>query len=620
MLRFIFVFLFSFSSVFAKGLPPIYISPDPTIEDIYFHSGNAEIIKLKEKSINLSIGEVLKSKSSLSLSQSGGIAAQNQLRIRGSEANHVLVLIDGIEANDAASGSEFDFSHLFSHNFESVEILRGSYSNVHGPDAVSGVINIKTKNKNSANLTTGSNNTIIKNYSLSGENDIFQYGIDFNLLESSGTDTSGSSGDRNRYENEGIRINLKSIKHNLSLFYFDIYRQNDRNASGIVSDNENAKTDINQFYSQYYYKDKISNNVFFKQGFQYTTNKNLDFSPSNGVWESLTQSEKFKTFFNAKINLSDFLKFSKNPSLSLGAEYEKINFTQLVLDQSYGNGNQSQDEYSSSFVSEFIFPYKKIQLELSARRTINQMFDNNNSHRVGATYKINKGKIFANHARAFKNPTFTERYGYYPGTFNGNENLKPESIKQIEFGYFKSFFENKLNISQTYYNMKLMNEINGFTSDGSGGYTALNMTNKSYRKGLETQIEMFINNNSKVTLKHDYVDSTQFDSTAKKQISEVRRPKNVLNLIYENNFSNHIFLSANILYSTKIKDTNFTSYPYETVFLSDYALANAKINYNLDNNHTISFIFNNIFNRKYNEVYGYNNPGFEFQMNFSRYF
>ena len=66
MLRFIFVFLFSFSSVYAKGLPPIYISPDPTIEDIYFHSGNAEVIKLKEKSINLSIGEVLKSKSSLS--------------------------------------------------------------------------------------------------------------------------------------------------------------------------------------------------------------------------------------------------------------------------------------------------------------------------------------------------------------------------------------------------------------------------------------------------------------------------------------------------------------------------------------------------------------------------
>ena len=66
--------------------------------------------------------------------------------------------------------------------------------------------------------------------------------------------------------------------------------------------------------------------------------------------------------------------------MSIGAEYEKINFTQLVLDQSYGNGNQNQDEYSSSFVSEFIFPYKKT-LELSVRRTINQMFDNNNSHR-----------------------------------------------------------------------------------------------------------------------------------------------------------------------------------------------------------------------------------------------
>ena len=57
------------------------------------------------------------------------------------------------------------------------------------------------------------------------------------------------------------------------------------------------KMQLNRYQSilpQYYYKDKISNNVFFKQGFQYTTNKNLDFSPSNGVWESLTQSINLK--------------------------------------------------------------------------------------------------------------------------------------------------------------------------------------------------------------------------------------------------------------------------------------------------------------------------------------
>ena len=605
---------------FAKDLPPIFISPNPSVEDIFFHSGNTEIINLNKKNINLSLGEILKNKSSISLSQSGGIAGMNQLRMRGGEANHVLVLIDGIEVNDPASGSEYDFSHLYSYNFENIEILRGSYSNVHGPDAISGVINIKTKNKSGANILTGSNNTYIKNYSMSGENRFFQYGIDVNFLESSGTDTSDSSGDRNRYENDSFRINLKSINHDFSIFYFDIYKQNDRDASGNLVDNENATTDVNQFYSQYVYKNKISKNISFKQGFQYTTNKNLDFSPSNAVWETVTQSEKFKTFFNTKINLIDFVNNQISPSLSFSAEYEKINFTQLVLDQSYGNGNQNQAEYNGSFVSELIFPYKNTQFEISLRRTINQKFDNNNTHRVGFTYKLNNGKIFINHATAFKNPTFTERFGYYPGTFNGNENLKPESIKQVELGYYKSIYNSLLSISQTYYNMKLRDEINGFTSDGNGGYTALNISNNSYRRGLETQIQLLLNNSSKITLKHDYVDSTQYDTTTKKQTSEVRRPKNIFNIIYENTLSKYLHLNANVLYSSKIKDTDFSSWPYKTVFLNDYVIANAKINYSIDANNKVSFIINNIFNRKYSEIYEYNNPGFEFQINYFKSF
>ena len=605
---------------FAKDLPPIFISPNPSIEDIFFHSGNTEIINLNKKNINLSLGEILKNKSSISLSQSGGIAGMNQLRMRGGEANHVLVLIDGIEANDPASGSEYDFSHLYSYNFENIEILRGSYSNVHGPDAISGVINIKTKNKSGANILTGSNNTYIKNYSMSGENKFFQYGIDVNFLESSGTDTSGSSGDRNRYENDSFRVNLKSINHDFSIFYFDIHKQNDRDASGNLVDNENATTDVNQLYSQYIYKNKISKNISFKQGFQYTTNKNLDFSPSNGVWETVTQSEKFKTFFNTKINFVDIVNNQISPSISFGAEYEKINFTQLVLDQSYGNGNQNQAEYSGSFVSELIFPYKNTQFEISLRRTINQKFDNNNTHRIGFTYKLNNGKIFINHATAFKNPTFTERFGYYPGTFNGNENLKPESIKQVEVGYYKSIYKNLLSISQTYYDMKLRDEINGFTSDGNGGYTALNISNNSYRKGLETQMQVFLNNRSKITLKHDYVDSTQYDTTTKKQTSEVRRPKNIYNIIYENTLSKYLHLNTNVFYSSKIKDTDFSSWPYKTVFLNDYIIANAKINYSVDANNKISFVANNIFNRKYSEVYGYNNSGFEFQINYFKSF
>ena len=79
-------------------------------------------------------------------------------------------------------------------------------------------------------------------------------------------------------------------------------------------------------------------------------------------------------------------------------------------------------------------------------------------------------------------------------------------------------------------------------------------------------------------------------------------------------------INANILYSSKIKDTSYFSYPYQTVYLKEYTLANIKINYLLDEKNKISFTFNNIFNRKYNEIYGFETPGFEFLLNYSRSF
>ena len=86
----------------------------------------------------------------------------------------------------------------------------------------------------------------------------------------------------------------------------------------------------------------ISKNIYSKQGLQYSINKNLDSSPSNGKWESITQSEKFKIFSNTSISLKNILKSTYTPTVSFGFEYEKINFTQLIEDDTYGDGNQMQ--------------------------------------------------------------------------------------------------------------------------------------------------------------------------------------------------------------------------------------------------------------------------------------
>ena len=609
-----------FISLTASGneAPYIYISPNPSKVNIDLHSSNIDIISLGENNVNYSITDILKKNTSLSFSQSGGISSQNQLRMRGGEANHVLVLIDGIDVNDAASGSEYDFGQLFSYNISSIDILSGAFSNVHGPDAVSGVVNIKTKNTNSLNMAVGSNNTNIKNYSIAGENKRFQYGIDVNLLSSKGTDDSGTSGGRNRYESDNFRVNIKSIEHDFTLLYFDTYRQNDRTAFGMLADSEYASTDINQIYSKYSFQKSINKYVFSKNEIQYSTNKNNDFAPTTGLFSSLTQSEKLKLKSSTSIQLKEFFKSKYYPTISIGLEHKKINFTQLVADKTYGDGDQMQGEYSNSYSAELIYPLKNLQFEFGLRKTTNQKFDNQNTHRFGITYK-NK-KIFFNHSTAFKNPTFTERYGYYAGTFKGNSDLKPENVRQYEIGYSINTAKEKFNISQTFYNAKLKNEINGFTSHPEGGYTAKNMDSNSYRKGLETKVKYNINKYSNAFISYNYVDSTEYNSTSEKQKSESRRPRNVLNINYDNNFFNKLSMNSNIFYSSKVKDTDFSSYPYQNVYMNSYFLLNTTMNYNVDSNNKISLVFKNIFNREYNEVNGYNSPGFEVLINYRNSF
>ena len=584
------------------------------------HASNVEVISLDKNDINFSITDILRNNTNLAFSQSGGISSTNQLRMRGGEANHVLALIDGIDVNDPASGAEYDFGQLFSYNINSVEVLNGAFSHVHGPDAVSGVINIKTRNTNAFNFAVGSNNTNIRNYSMAGENGKYQYGIDINSLSSSGTDDSGSSGGRNRYESDNIRINIKSIEHDFTVLYFDTYRQNDVDANNNLADSEYAHTDINQIYSKYSFQKNINKYIFSKNEIQYSTNKNNDFAPVTGLWKTLTQSEKLKLKSNTSIQLKELFKIKHNPSLSLGFEYKKLNFTQLVKDKTYGDGDQMQGEYNSSYSAEFIYPLENLQFELGVRRTLNQKFDNQNTHRFGISYKQKNKKIFFNHSTAFKNPTFTERFGYYAGTFKGNPNLKPENVMQYEIGYKINAFLKKFDISQTFYNSKLKNEINGSASHPEGGFTASNMDSNSYRKGLETRINYNINRYSDASISYDYVDSTQYNSSTENQQAEVRRPRNLININYNNNFFNNLSINSNIFYSSKVKDTDFSSYPFQNVYMNSYFLFNTTLNYDVDSKNKVSLIFKNIFNREYNVVNDFNTPGFEVLINYRNNF
>ena len=122
----------------------------------------------------------------LNVVQSGGPGGLTSVFIRGTNSNHVKVLIDGVDASDPSStNNAFDFAHLLTGDVAQIEVLRGPQSGLYGSDAIGGVISITTKKgqgpaKVTASVEAGSFKTFNQTATLSGSEGAFNYA--FNVL------------------------------------------------------------------------------------------------------------------------------------------------------------------------------------------------------------------------------------------------------------------------------------------------------------------------------------------------------------------------------------------------------------------------------------------------------
>ena len=166
-----------------------------------------------ENTPHLNLADLLRDLPGISVSQSGVLGSQIQVRVRGSEANHLLVLVDGVEVNNASQNDEFNWGNIIPTDIEKIEVIRGPQSSMYGTDAMAGVINIitqkgKNRDKGYIDFQYGAYNTEQYRAGLAGGSDKLYYSYDGSYLNQDGFSATKGSTDTDGLLNKTFTANF----------------------------------------------------------------------------------------------------------------------------------------------------------------------------------------------------------------------------------------------------------------------------------------------------------------------------------------------------------------------------------------------------------------------------
>ena len=105
-----------------------------------------------ERSGLQSLPDLLDGLAGISVVRNGGYGSTSSLLLRGTNAGHVLVLVDGFKVGSATLGL-YSWEHIPPALVERIEVVRGPRSSLYGSEAIGGVVQIFTRKPNKTGIT-----------------------------------------------------------------------------------------------------------------------------------------------------------------------------------------------------------------------------------------------------------------------------------------------------------------------------------------------------------------------------------------------------------------------------------------------------------------------------------
>ncbi|MDD5301158.1 MAG: TonB-dependent vitamin B12 receptor [Gallionella sp.] len=366
-----------------------------------------------------SLPDVLRGVPGLTISNNGGAGKTTSVFLRGTNADHVLVLIDGVKVGSATTGMA-SFQDIPVAQIERIEIVRGPRASLYGSEAIGGVIQIFTRKGGgaltpSASFTTGSYGTYNTAVGLAGGGGKGWFNARLNQQNTSGFNTSRGNPvepDKDGYHNSSLGLN--------GGYQFD---------NGMIADAQVLRANS---------KNRFDGNPNQSEGVQQVLGGSLKFAPLQ-IWDMTLRAGSsrddssnfknglFKTSFNTqRDSLSWQNDFAVNPNqlLTAGLDYQNDRVASTTVYTRPTRDNRALfGQYQGDFGAHSV--------QASLRRDNNQQFGRHDTGGLGYGYAVNDAtRLTASYGTAFKAPTFNQLY--YPGF--GSATLRPELSRSLEVG------------------------------------------------------------------------------------------------------------------------------------------------------------------------------------------
>ncbi len=515
------------------------------------------------------------------VSSSGGFGKQSSVFLRGSNANQVIVLIDGVRAGSAtAGGAAWEFMPV--DQIERVEVVRGPRASAYGADAVGGVIQIFTRgaaggSTREVSAGYGRFDTRKASVSLGDQGEAFRYHLGFSHVASDGYDVrSDGDPDDDGYRNDSLNLRLGYAA-----------------ASGFEIESRLLRAEGETDFDNAFGMPGLSREDFVQQATSVLLSAPLGDGLRGRLTVGETRDERDTTdagfdfqFDTRRQNVTAELDWETAiGQMTLGADYLQDRVSSSV---DYARDRRDTRAVFAQLQSDF-GPHR---LGAGLRHDRFSDFGNRNTGDFAWGYRFTEDWDFrASAGTAFRAPTFNELY--FP--FGGNAELKPERSRNVEAGltHFRGAHELTLTAFENRIRDLIVLDANFIPQNAS----------RARITGVETEWSW---STTEWRASATYTWLRARDEETNLQLP--RRARDSLRLDLDRDLDRASLGASVIGQGRRFDDRN------NTVELPAYATLDLRAGYRLNPMWSASATWTNVLDRDYETVAGYPQPGQAFNL------